>query len=103
MCVVKFANSTQLAKFAKMPPPPPKYMAYTVCKNYCLILLLLERQKGVSIKAFLHLKLQHAISSVESHKSIITIQQCSVENQKGAIAVQKSMAIAPFWISTEHC
>ena len=32
---------------------------------------------------------------------VIAIQRCSVENQKAAIAVQ-SMAIAPFWFSTEH-
>ena len=36
-------------------------------------------------------------------KSIITIQQCSVENQKGAGIVQSQLAIAPFWLSMEHC
>ena len=29
-------------------------------------------------------------------------KMCSVENQKGTIAVQSLMAIAPFWFSTEH-
>ena len=27
------------------------------------------------------------ISSVESQKSVITVQRCSIENQKGAIAI----------------
>ena len=31
------------------------------------------------------------ISSVENHKSVITIQGCSVKNQKGAIAVQSQL------------
>ena len=46
-----------------------------------------------------------SISSVESQKGIIkkiAFQRCSVENQKGAIACTKSMAIAPFWFSAEH-
>ena len=45
---------------------------------------------------------QKKITSVEGQKGIITVQRCSLENQKGAIAVLvKSMAIAPFWFSTE--
>ena len=32
----------------------------------------------------------------------MNIQRCFVENQKGAIAGTKSMAIAPFWLLTEH-
>ena len=40
-------------------------------------------------------------SSAESKKGINAVQRCSVENQKGAIAVQ-SVAIVPFWFWTEH-
>ena len=42
------------------------------------------------------------ISSVESQKGVIAAQRCSVENQKGRYRYTKSMAIAPFWFSTEH-
>ena len=31
---------------------------------------------------------QNRMSSVESQKGVITIQQCSVENQKSTVAVQ---------------
>ena len=41
-------------------------------------------------------------SSDESQKDISAVQRCSVESQKGAIGVQKSMATAPFWFSMEH-
>ena len=40
-----------------------------------------------------------SMSSVESQKGI-NVERCSLDNQKGAITVQ-SMAIAPFWFSTE--
>ena len=39
--------------------------------------------------------------SIESQNGTINIQRCSVENQKGAIAVQY-MVIAPFWFSIEN-
>ena len=42
-----------------------------------------------------------SISSVESQKGIIADQRCSIENQKGAIAILCT-AIAPFWFSSEH-
>ena len=41
------------------------------------------------------------MSSIESQKGIITIQDVSIENQKVAIPVLKPMAIAPFWVTTE--
>ena len=40
-----------------------------------------------------------SIISVESQKGTITIQRCSVDNQKGAIT-RLCTAIAPFWFST---
>ena len=49
------------------------------------------------------------ISSVESQKGINDVQRCSVENQKGTVAVQSHrcfykvyMVITPFWFSMEH-
>ena len=43
------------------------------------------------------------IPSVENQKGAIYIQRCSVEHQKGAIAqCTLSMAIAPFWLSIDH-
>ena len=41
-------------------------------------------------------------SSVKSQKGINAVQRWSIENQKGAIAIKRSMVIAPFWFSTEH-
>ena len=35
-------------------------------------------------------------------EGVLTYQQWSVENQKGAIAVQSLLAIAPFWFSMVH-
>ena len=41
-------------------------------------------------------------SSVESQKGA-DVKRCSVENKKGAVAVQSnSLVIAPFWFSNEH-
>ena len=37
--------------------------------------------------ALFYVKKVVLISSVESQKGVITIQRCSIENQKGAIAV----------------
>ena len=43
------------------------------------------------------------VSSLESQKGALTIQRCSVKNQKGAIVIDIiCTAIAPFWFSTEH-
>ena len=42
------------------------------------------------------------ISSSESQKGIITIPRCSIESQKGAIAIDLFIAIAPFWFAKKH-
>ena len=55
--------------------------------------LLILRTHQLSINAnmiflhFFHIMSSMAISSVESKKGIIADQRCSVENQKGAIAI----------------
>ena len=61
---------------------------------------------------FLHLHVQVCIvypsickyCQLRARRALLQyLQRCSVENQKGAIAVQSIyMAIAPFWFSTEH-
>ena len=42
------------------------------------------------------------ISSVERQKDVNPVERCYIENQKGDIAVQSTVVIAPFWFSTEH-
>ena len=41
--------------------------------------------------------------TVHVNVAIITIEQCSVENQMGATTVQSPIAIAPFCYSKKHC
>ena len=42
-------------------------------------------------------------SSVESQKGVIAAQRCFRWEPEGRYCCTKSMAIAPFWFSTEHC
>ena len=43
------------------------------------------------------------IVSWESQKGVITIQQCSIENQElGRYYCTQFIVIAPFWFSTEY-
>ena len=58
---------------------------YKVCGDITLLVL-----NGASLNranALLALSRLYGISSVESQKGIIADQRCSVENQKGAIAI----------------
>ena len=67
-------------------------MHYTVhiCTCTCMYVLDLLYVKNLSLSA-------------ENKKSINAVQQCSVENQKGAMILYRlGVAIAPFWFLTEH-
>ena len=43
----------------------------------------------------------YTCSSAENQKSVNTVQQCSSENQKGAISVHIVAALMPFWLWTD--
>ena len=54
----------------------------------------------------LQVKTLHIVSwDLRARKGVNAVHRCSIENQKGIIAVQKkkmAMAVAPFWFSMEH-
>ena len=39
---------------------------------------------------------------LRARRALFAVQRCSTEDQKGAVAVKKSMAIVPFWFSMEN-
>ena len=71
--------------------PQILYYGFKTCNSNVLILGLQEEtQLNLSrvLYVCLSVSLIVCMSSVESQKGIIPIQQCSVENQKDAITVQ---------------
>ena len=46
---------------------------------------------------------QFTYHRAENQKGINAIQQCAIENQKGDYCHRLCTAIAPFWLSVEHC